>query len=57
MIGDLEVIVHVNLTEFSCGRLLIAEIDLRPIGQYLRVWSQAVLRDHMVYIDFDATNS
>jgi hypothetical protein len=33
MIGDLDMLVHVNLTEFSCGRLVSDEDDIRPIGQ------------------------
>jgi hypothetical protein len=32
MIGDSEMLVHVNLTEFSCGRLVSGEVDIKPIG-------------------------
>ena len=44
MIGDLEMIVHQNLTEFSRGRLVTGDFDIRPIGPYLRVSSGEVLR-------------
>jgi hypothetical protein len=33
MIGELETIVHVNLTEFSFGRFVTGECDIGPIGQ------------------------
>ena len=33
MIGDLDMLVHVNLTEFSCGRSVSGEFDIRSIGQ------------------------
>jgi len=33
MMSDLELLVHVNLKEFSCGRLVSGEVDVRPRGQ------------------------
>jgi len=32
MISDLEMLVNVNLTEFSRGRSVSFEVDVRPIG-------------------------
>jgi hypothetical protein len=29
----LEMTVHENLIDFSCGRLVNGEVDIRPIGQ------------------------
>ena len=43
MIGDLEMIVHLNLTEFSRGRLVSCDFDIRPIGPYFRISSGEVL--------------
>jgi len=31
MIGDLEMLVHVNYTQLSCGCLVSGEVDNRPI--------------------------
>jgi len=45
MISDLEMLVHVNLTEFSRGRSVSFEVDVRPIGLQLRVSPRAVLLD------------
>jgi len=33
MRGDSEILVYVNLTEFSRGRLVSAEVGIRPTGQ------------------------
>jgi hypothetical protein len=33
MTGDSKMIIHVNLTEFSCGRLVSGDVDVRPRGQ------------------------
>jgi len=30
---DSEILVYVNLSEFSCGRIVSGEVDLRPNGQ------------------------
>jgi len=38
-------LVHVNLTEFSRGRSVSFEVDVRPIGLQLRVAHRAVLLD------------
>jgi len=32
MIGDLEMLVHVNFTEISRGRSVSADFDIRTIG-------------------------
>ena len=32
MIGNLVMVVHVNLTEFSRGRSVSGEVDVSPIG-------------------------
>jgi len=31
--GDSEILVQVNLTEFSCGRLVSGDVEVRPRGQ------------------------
>ena len=36
MLGDLEMLIHVNLTQFSRGWLVSGEVDNRSIGQLLR---------------------
>jgi len=33
MIGDLEMLVHVNFTQLSFGWLVSGEVDNKPIGQ------------------------
>ena len=33
MIGESEILVHVHLTEFSFGRSMSGEFDIRTIGQ------------------------
>ena len=43
MLGDLEMLVHVNLTQFSRGCLVSVEVWNRSIGQLLRE-SRTVLR-------------
>jgi hypothetical protein len=42
--GDLETLLHVNLTEFIRRRSVSGEVDVTSIGQYLRVSSVVVLR-------------
>ena len=32
MMGDLDMLVLLNLTQFSCGRSVIGEDDIRSIG-------------------------
>ena len=45
MTGDLDMLVRLHLTQFSCGRLVSGEDDIRPIGPYLRESSRLVLRE------------
>ena len=45
MTGELDVLVRVNLTQFSFGRLVSGEDDIRPIGHYVRESSRVVLRE------------
>ena len=45
MIGDLDMLVRVNLTQFKCGWLVSVEDDVRPIGPYKRESSLVVLRE------------
>ena len=33
MMGDLEMLVHVNVTEFSRGRSVSGDFDIRPFGE------------------------
>jgi len=33
MMGDLEKLVHVNFTEFSRGRSVSGDFDIRPFGE------------------------
>ena len=45
LLVDLVMLVHVNLTQFSCGWLVRGEVDNRSIGQWLRESSRVVLPD------------
>jgi hypothetical protein len=45
MIVDLEILVHVNLEEFSRGRSVSVDFDIIPIGQLLRVLCVELLCD------------
>jgi len=42
MIVDLEMLVRLNITEFTRGRSVSGEVDVRPFGPSLRVTSRAV---------------
>jgi len=58
MTGDLDMLVRVNLTQFSCGWLVSGEDDIRHTGKYLTESSRALLRERTLgYIDFHAINS
>jgi hypothetical protein len=45
MIGDLEILVHVNLEEFSRVRSVSGNFDIKIIGQLLRVSCGELVRD------------
>jgi len=45
MTGDLDMLVRVNLTQSSCGRLVSGEDDIRHTGKYFRESSRALLRE------------
>jgi hypothetical protein len=58
MRGDSEILVHVNLTEFSNDRPVSGEAYMRPNGQNMGVSSERYcVTEHMAYIDFRAINS
>jgi hypothetical protein len=45
MIGYLEILLHVNLEEFSRGRSVSRNFDIITVGQLLRVSSGVLVRD------------
>ena len=45
MIFESDLLVHVNFKEFSCGRSVSGDFNIRPIGPQLRVSSVEVLRE------------
>jgi hypothetical protein len=58
MVGDLKMLVHLNLTDFSRGRSVSGKVDSFLFG---RNWEyrpeRYCMREHMIQTDFLAINS